>query len=371
MAAAADCRKVRGLPQSLAEEKIAPRVAIRYGNEAKDCSMNLWQSPAAAPPFRPHLLLRGGHLQTIFGTLVADAAPPALVVAARHQVDLPDGDAIVLHENRPPGWKQHAPAVLLIHGLCGCHTANYMVRLATRFYRLGVRTFRMDMRGCGAALQLARQLTHAGRSDDVLAALRRIASITDGPLWVVGVSLGGNQVLRGLGEVGSDPARLGFPPERLARAAAVCPPVDLRRCSDHMQRLAAWPYNRYFVRLLLRRIPPGVRQSEAFQQIDLQRTPRTLRQLDEQFTAPLSGFASADHYYAEASAAPRVSDNRVPTLVLASDDDPLVPAASIQQVRWPAETNLCITRRGGHVGFLGSGPQRRWMDDCLLRWFTG
>ena len=309
-------------------------------------------------------------MQTIVGTLVADAAPSSLAATAAHQVDLPDGDAVVLHDNRPPGWAPHDPALLLIHGLCGCHTANYMIRLATRFYRLGVRTFRMDMRGCGAALQLASQLTHAGRSDDVLAALRRIASLTDGPLWAVGVSLGGNQLLRGMGDVGRDPAGLGFPLQRLTRVAAVCPPVDLLRCSDHMQRLAAWPYNRYFVRVLLRRIPPRVRASEAFQRIDRRRLPRNLRQLDEQFTAPLSGFDSAEHYYGEASAAPRVADNRVPTLVLASDDDPLVPAASIRRAPWSAETTLCITRRGGHVGFLGSGPQRRWMDDCLLHWFT-
>lgn len=322
-----------------------------------------------SPPFRPHRLLRGGHLQTIAVTFQRPS--PRLPAAAEHRVDLPDGDALVLHENCPATWRVGDPALLLIHGLCGCHAASYMTRLAVRFGRRGVRTFRMDMRGCGAAANLARRLTHAGRSEDVLQAIRRIAAITgDGPIWAIGISLGGNQLLKGLGELGSGEASVGSAAGRLVRAAAVSPPIDLARCAAHMQRLVLRPYNRYFIRALFKRIPPQVRASEAFARLDLKRLPRTLLELDERITAPLSGFAGADDYYRQSAAAPRVAANGVETLVLSAADDPIVPVACFQRAQWSRTTHLEIAPSGGHVAFLARGAKRCWMDECLGDWFS-
>lgn len=321
-----------------------------------------------SPPFRPHRLLRGGHLQTI--ATAFQRPSPLLAAAAEHRVDLPDGDAVVLHDDRPATWRAGDPSLLLIHGLCGCHSASYMTRLADRFGRRGVRTFRMDMRGCGAAANLARRLTHAGRSDDVLEAIRRIASITgDGPIWAIGISLGGNQLLKGLGELGSGETSLGAAADRLVRAAAVSPPIDLAQCAARMQRLVLRPYNRYFIRALFKRIPPQVRASDAFARLDLRRLPRTLRELDERITAPLSGFTSADDYYHRSAAAPRVAANRVETLVLSAADDPIVPVACFKRAEWPRATHLEIAPSGGHVAFLARGAQRCWMDECLGDWF--
>lgn len=321
-------------------------------------------------PFRPHLLFRGGHLQTIAITLQSPSRPQDAAGATVHRVDLPDGDAIVLHDDCPADWQPGDPSLLLIHGLCGCHAAGYMRRLAERFNRRGVRSFRMDMRGCGAAVSFASRLTHAGRSEDVLAAVQRIAAVTAaGPIWAIGVSLGGNQLLKGLGELGAGQASIGAAAARLVRAAVVSPPIDLIRCSNHMQRLSMRPYNHYFIRALFKRIPPKVRASEAFRRLDVGRRPRTLRELDDRITAPLSDFASAADYYRRSGAIHWVAENRTETLVLTAADDPIVPVACFREADWPRSTHLEIPLGGGHVAFLARGSSRCWMDTCLGDWF--
>lgn len=314
-------------------------------------------------------MFRGGHLQTLvtLGAVMATELSPS-----QHVVPVSDGDSIVLHEDRPGGWRLGDPSMLLIHGLTGCYAAPYMLRLAERFLRGGVRVFRMDMRGCGAAAVWTRNLTHAGRSDDVLRALDAMAALSQaGPLYAIGVSLGASQLLRAVGRIG---AGLQAAPdwfERLSRIAAVAPPLDLHRCSKNMERWVLRPYNYYFIKSLLARAPDGVRAREDYQRQLSAGRPRTLRELDERITAPLSGFADADDYYSQASSHQVTRYNRVPTLVLTAGDDPIVPLGCFvdDRTQWPATTKLVIARTGGHVGFVDR-HKRSWMDHVLAAWFA-
>ncbi len=320
------------------------------------------------PPFDPHLLIRGGHLQTIVSirsVLGTDLNPQ------RHVVPVSDDDAIVLHEDRPAVWRSGDGSMLLVHGLSGCHSAPYMLRLTCQMMRRGICVFRMDMRGCGAGHEMAANLTHAGRSDDILAALGAIAEQTgSGPIAAVGVSLGANQLLRAVGRIGAglDPTPDWF--DRFVRIAAVAPPLDLQRCSDNMQRWLMRPYNYYFIRSLLARTPPRVRQREDYQRQVSAGRPKTLRELDDRFTAPLSGFADAVEYYAASSANQVVEHNPVPTLVLAAADDPIVPIGCFvdDKDQWPTSTKLVVAKTGGHVGFVDRQGSS-WMDQLLNAWF--
>ena len=321
------------------------------------------------PPFRPHRLLRGGHLQTLasIGKTVELNLP-----TVRHEVEVSDGDSVVLHDDQPKAWRSGEPTLMLVHGLTGCHSAPYMLRLARRFFDRGIRVFRMDMRGCGAGIDAASQLTHAGRSADIVAALDAVANETnEGPLWATGISLSANQLLRASGRIGEgrDDRPDWF--DRLERIAAVAPPLDLIRCSKNMNRFSRRPYNRYFIHWLLQRVPSQVRLRADFQQAMSGPKPKTLWQLDDRFTAPLSGFKDASHYYTESSAKSAVRHNRVPTLVLASQDDPLVPIPcfTADPGIWPATTQLMITKTGGHVGFIDRRGSS-WMDEVLASWFT-
>ena len=290
----------------------------------------------------------------------------------RHSVEVSDGDTVVLHDDIPPAWAAGDRSLLLVHGLTGCHAAPYMLRLAARFYGQGMRVFRMDMRGCGAGVGLASQLTHAGRSDDIASALGAVASLTTGgPIGAVGISLSANQILRSFGRIG---ASIDDHPSwfaRMKKIAAVAPPLDLVQCSENMNRISRRPYNHFFIRSLLKRVPPMVKQREDFQRALAGPRPKTLWQLDDRFTAPLSGFRDAAEYYRDSSAINVTMHNPIPTLVLAAEDDPLIPVACFvdEPKIWPISTHLIVKKTGGHVGFIDRKGSS-WMDEVLVEWFS-
>ncbi len=328
----------------------------------------------AGSPFVAHPLIRSGHLQTLWSLR---GNPPGLTQARLHWVELPEGDRLGMLEDRPQepvsgnsGTLKNS-CVLLIHGICGCSESNYMVRLASRFTALGVRTFRLNLRGCGVGSTASTTITHAGRSDDVLQALAAIArQVPDASLSAIGVSMGGNQLLRAFGTIQQHPcAEVRALESRMYRLAAVSPPIDLRFCSDNLNRWSLRPYGYFFIRQLLSRIPDALVNAPEIAAAK-RKIPRTMREFDERVTAPLGGFDDALQYYEWASAKEYVSEIRVPTLVLASDDDPIVPFSSLQSLRAlaPNSVRLIGTRGGGHVGFLARGRQRFWMDDMLQRW---
>jgi predicted alpha/beta-fold hydrolase len=197
--------------------------------------------------FHPHLLFPTGHLQTLAGIYLPQRTRQE--TARQHRVALPDGDQIILHDDCPQTWQPAGRSALLIHGLTGCHASNYMQRIAARLNDRGVRTFRMDLRGCGAGLGLARLPYHSGRSEDAAAALRKIAELCPAsPTILIGFSLGANIALKLLGEA---PADL---PANLDRAVAICPPVDLWQCVQTLARGVNRLYDRHFVRGLLTQV---------------------------------------------------------------------------------------------------------------------
>jgi predicted alpha/beta-fold hydrolase len=181
--------------------------------------------------------------------------------------------------------------------------------------------------------------------------------------------LGGNQLLRFAGRVGAglDPKPDWF--DRLTRLAAVAAPIDLLRCSENMERFSRRVYNYYFIRTLFDRIAPGVRERERFQSVAALGRPKTLFQLDDRLTAPLSGFAGARDYYRQCGAGAVAASNPVSTLVLAAEDDPIVPVDCYDRPDWPSKTRVLVTETGGHAGFVAR-RRRPWMDDCLVAWMN-
>lgn len=309
------------------------------------------------PHFRSHPLLWGGHLQTLAGAYLP--GPRFAYRARQHIVDLPDGDRIVLHDDQPDGWRPGDRAALLIHGLGGCHLSPYMQRIAAKLERQGMRSFRMDLRGCGAGMALARLPYHSGRSEDAAAAIEAIAALCPGsPVAVVGFSLGGNIVLKLLGELGD--RRCG----NLDRALAVCPPADLMAAIAHISRPVNRLYELHFLRQLIEQVRRRRKLMPDLPGVDWPRTPRRLWEFDDVFTAPVCGFGRANEYYRQASSL-RVRDGiRLPALVVASRDDPLVPATSLDPWRECPAVSLEIAASGGHLGFVGRrhGADRRWLD---------
>jgi len=317
------------------------------------------------PEFRPHPALRGGHRQTIAAYYLPQPAyreqAAALLVPVEHD------EQIVLHEDTPPGWQPGSPVALLIHGLGGCHGSPYMQRMARRMTSAGVRSYRMDMRGCGAGFALGWRPPHSDRVGDLLAALATVGERSpDSPLVLIGYSLGGNLVLNTLA------ARCEETSTRVKLALAICPPIDLFACSDQLRRKRIRIYDRFFLRLLMPMLQRKRRALPQMPEVALQRRPNSLWEFDDRVTAPLAGFESAEHYYRSTSPLSRLASIRVPTFIIAADDDPLIPAEIFSGCRRSDSLDILITRGGGHMGYVAQrseDPDRRWIDwrilDCL------
>jgi predicted alpha/beta-fold hydrolase len=321
--------------------------------------------PIPSESFRPWFLLRNPHAQTVLGAFWKSSAFPYRTT--RRRVRLEDGDQLVIHDTVPIGWTAGEPIAVLVHGLGGSHHSGGIVRLARLLLARDIRVVRIDLRGTGAGFRLARGCYHAGCSSDVRAALALIHRLApDSPLWLAGLSLGGNVALKLAGETDEHPV------PNLVRVAAVAPPVDLDACLALLSRRQNRLYEWHFVRELL---AEARRRSRLFPHPPLPSFPRrpSLRLFDDRYTAPRSGFRDATDYYARASAAPFVPNIRVPTLILAARDDPFVAFEPIEQLSCPANVTVRLTDHGGHVGFLGADGAGGWCwgEQAVAAWLTG
>lgn len=320
--------------------------------------------PDVLQVFRPCPGLGSAHVQTVAAAVLTWSWEPPSHTA---WVTLPDGDVLALEVSTPSGWQPHHPTVVLVHGLCGSHRSPYMQRLTWRLSRLGLRTVRMNLRGCGSGIGLARQPYHSGRSADVLAVVEALhAQTPDSPVTLVGFSLGGNLVLKLAGEMG------GALPGTVRQVIAVCPPVDLEACAQRLAEPAQRLYDIYFTRQLC----IAVRQRHA-QFPDLPHaclpTRWSVLAFDTCYTAPHCGFLDASDYYRRSSAAPLLSQIAVPCHILWAADDPLLDVRSVAQRALPPHVQVLCTPAGGHLGFLG-WPGQPWgyraMDGLVIAWIT-
>jgi predicted alpha/beta-fold hydrolase len=320
------------------------------------------QSWQADFEFEPLPFLRNPHIQTVLGALVPGSVCP--LPDQRCVLRLADGDALVLHNNTPLGWKRGDPLALLVHGLSGSHTSPYIRRLAALLLARRVRVVRMDLRGAGAGLSLARRVYHAGRSDDVRAALAEIHTWSPrSPLLLLGISLGGALVLRMAGEAADRP------PPGLTRLAAASPPIDLLRCAA----LLTLPKNRIYENNFLRDLLNTARQRQRlFPDLPPLRFPNrmTIRLFDELYTAPRGGFADAEDYYRKASCAALIPHIQLPTLILTARDDPFIAVEPFEELQVPANIRVRIVNHGGHIGFLGwdGFGGIRWAERRIVDW---
>ena len=305
-----------------------------------------------APDFRPAWWARNPHLQTVWGKLARRVRPAP---TRTERWDTADGDFLdVVRLDADPARVDpaRAPRLLLLHGLEGGAQSHYAHGMFAEAARRGWGMDLMLHRSCGPEMNRQRRFYHSGETADAGMVLDRIAAeFPHAPLAACGVSLGGNQLVKYLGERG---ARV---PATLRRAVAISVPYDLARGSRHIGRGFSRVYERHFLRSLVRKVETKL---AAFPDlIAAERLPgvRTLYDFDDVLTGPVHGFAGADDYYARSSAIRFLHGVRVPTLLLSAVDDPFLPAAVLDEVRAIAGANPALSvefhAHGGHVGFVG------------------
>ncbi len=316
-------------------------------------------------PYRPHPLLRSGHLQTLLLGFYLGERPPHAAKAI--EVPLDDGERLVVHEELGAPLREDAPTAILVHGLGGNHRSPYLQRIAFQLRQAGVRTWRVDLRGSGAGLNLAWRPAHAGSSDDLAAVVRAAQQLyPHSNQRIAGFSLGGNILLKMLGEATAGPLAGKLNLSSIEFALAIAPPINLFDCADNMDRLSRRIYTKYYLKVLEKQVQQRRERWPAWQAIA--RTPevRTIREFDARYTAPLSGFQDTNHYYGVASADQWLPHVRTRCVILIDRHDPIVTASSIENAEFDRQyVQLEYTSRGGHLGYLGlddSGHTLRWMD---------
>lgn len=313
--------------------------------------------PVCPPPYRAPGWLPGGDLQTIWAVVL----PRPKVPYRRERWDLPDGDFIDLDWLDGPAG---APLVALFHGLEGSSDSHYARFLMAALAHRGWRGVVAHFRGCSGELNRLARAYHSGDSGEIECILDHLRAGNGGaPLYAVGVSLGGNALLKWLGERGAA-AR-----QWLGRAAAVSAPLDLPAAGATLDRGFGRVYGaRFLVTLKDKARAKLGRHPLPYDRARLARV-RTLHAFDSAVTAPLHGFRDADEYWARCASKPFLNRIALPTLVLNARNDPFMPAASL-----PAETEVSAAvtlefpAQGGHVGFVSGPPpgNQDWLTGRLL-----
>jgi predicted alpha/beta-fold hydrolase len=316
--------------------------------------------PRIASRFRPAWWLPNAHLQTLWPFLFR---PPALPPPQRQRLETPDGDFIDLAWFGPAD----APRVLLLHGLEGGLDSHYIRRSVRTLTDAGYRCCVLQFRGCSGEPNLLARSYHSGDTADLAFALGQLASNRRSPFALVGFSLGGNVLLKWLGEAGA--AALEEIGIRCAMAVSV--PFRLNDAATRMAGGLSRLYQRHLLASLRTKCREKFRRHPSPTRVPLERL-NNFRLFDDQVTAPLHGFAGVDDYYRRASSRQYLSRIRTPTLILHAQDDPFMQADTPPDAQsLPDCVQLELTRRGGHVGFVcGSVPWRAryWYAERLLGW---
>ena len=320
--------------------------------------------------YRAPWWLPGGHAQTIWPALHARRAFGEPTRWVRERWDTPDADFIDVDRADHPAHAQ-APQLVLFHGLEGSSASQYAVAFADFARQQGLAFAVPHFRGCSGEINRAPRAYHSGDFAEIDWILRRFAAAEpQRPLIAVGISLGGNALLRWAGEMGDGATQV------VRAVAAVCSPLDLAAGGHAIGR----GFNRLvYTRMFLQSMKPkALRKLEQFPGLfdgAALRAATDLYTFDNIFTAPLHGFRDVEDYWARASAKPHLARIRVPALAVNARNDPFVPAASLaREGEVGPRVSLWQPPHGGHVGFtrplgrLGLPGHVRAMPDAVGHW---
>jgi predicted alpha/beta-fold hydrolase len=320
--------------------------------------------------FVPAWWLPGPHLQTTGARLLR---PAGGVQTTRERVELPDGDFLDLDWLVEPAGSApevEAPLVIILHGLEGSASSKYVLETHRALARRGLASVALNFRSCSGEANRLPRFYHSGDTADLGFVLDTIHRRFSGrPLCAVGFSLGGNVLLKYLGEKGRDRRD-----PRIVAAVAISVPFDLAAGLRELETGVARFYQNYLLRKMRRKIHLKRRELEGQVDLPALMAVGSLRQFDELCTAPLHGFDNAEDYYARSSSNQFVGDIEVSTLLVQAADDPFLPAEAIphRQLKENPHIEARVSASGGHVGFVTGWPWAPvfWSEDAAAAFLS-
>lgn len=314
--------------------------------------------------YQPPWWLPGGHLQTVYASLYA---PKASVSYRRERWDsLPDGqpDGDFIDVDFVDG-EAGRPVLLHFHGLEGSSSSQYALGFMARCAELGWTGMVAHFRGCSGELNRLPRAYHSGDSTEIDWIVRKVAARFPGvPLYLVGVSLGGNASLKWLGERGTEAAGL------VQAAVGVSAPLDLMAAGEALGKGFSLNYARHFLSTMKAKAERMLAKHPSAFDAAAMRAARNLREYDNVVTAPLHGYRDTDDYWTRASSKPGLGNVAVPTLVLNARNDPFLPASALPaRTEVSASVRLHFPEQGGHVGWPDERfpGHTRWLTDRVFR----
>ena len=297
--------------------------------------------------------LPGGHAQTIWSALYAQKRHQAPVPMHRERWTTPDGDFIDVDKQMASSKKR--PLLVLFHGLEGSSDSHYAQAFADWAHEHDVQLAIPHFRGCSGQINLSPRAYHSGDHEEidwVLKRLRQVHKAQQGEwLLAVGVSLGGNALMRWAAEQGQEATKTAD------AIASICSPLDLAMSGDAIGKgLNRYIYTPMFLKSMKPKALAKWAQFPGLFDKDAMLNAKDLYEFDNVFTAPLHGFKNTLDYWAKASAKPLMQAIHLPALALNAQNDPFVPASSLPQYKDVSRSvTLWQPEQGGHVGFA-AGP---------------
>jgi predicted alpha/beta-fold hydrolase len=317
--------------------------------------------------FCPAVFATNRHIQTLLPTLlrINNSA-----FYEQQEVTLPDGDFLDLAWNQIPEKTETRPIVVIFHGLEGSIDSPYAKGLMQCLGKRGWHVVLMHFRNCSGRLNRAARTYHSGETSDAKFLLRWLQqSFPQAPLLAVGYSMGGNVLLKLLGETQAEAP--------LRAAVAVSVPLLLNHCADQMRTGFSRVYQHNLLQKMKQKLLAKYQQYDYQKLIGLSRKDirgiKDFWEFDDAFTAPINSFEDAQDYYAKASARQYLARIQIPTLILQSIDDPFMSPAVIPQEH-ELSNSVCLelSEKGGHVGFVSGylWKPEFWLEKRIVEYFA-
>jgi hypothetical protein len=308
---------------------------------------------------RPPVFQLGGQLQTILPGLFRKiiSQPPLEVV-----VPTPDGDELEadIYELGDRPW------VVVCHGLEGNSRRPYVLGMTQALLANGYSVAAWNYRSCGNRINKRPQFYHSGATDDLECMVNWVSNRFKKPIYLVGFSLGGNLILKYLGE------RSIFEQANIIAAAVISVPADLAGSCTRLDSPIGWPYRTVFLQALIKKVKQKAMVfPELFDLRDVDKI-RSLREFDDRFTAPLHGFLNAADYYNKCSSKSFIANIRRPVLFITAKNDPFLNQSCfpIHECEVSPFVNLELLPNGGHVGFMISGQEETYPEVRVPTFFS-
>lgn len=292
------------------------------------------------------------HTQTVISSFSKVNDP----ISERIEINTPDNDFLELEI---VDLKNNQPVVALFHGLEGSSQRHYIQNLMSDLKEAGFSSVALNFRGCGTKININRRMYHSGETEDYATLFKWMGEyFGNSEIYAVGFSLGGNALVKSLGELGEE--------HPVKRAVAVSPPYDLKGGSLRMDKGFNKVYQKRFLNTLVEKTNLKRAQFPDFPEF----TGSSVYDFDDQVTAPIHGFDGADHYYETCSSKHFYKQVQKPLLVIHSKADSLCPLefAPFEDFESNNFIRTLFTESGGHVGFISK--RRGWLSRTIIKWLN-